>query len=132
MPQLGERNSRLSNDANHHGILDPSISQKETYADLARQPRVPHRDAQVATMDHQRLEALSRALGTSVARKRFFALSSAGGVSALAAIWSKDLSTAKRGSRKKRKRRTESKKSTRRRFVRNRVTLLGRGSASPI
>jgi hypothetical protein len=75
MPQLGERNSRLSNDANHHVIPDPSINQKETYADLARQPRVPHRDAQVATMDHQRLEALSRSLGMSVTRKRFFALS---------------------------------------------------------
>jgi hypothetical protein len=30
---------------------------------------------QVATMDHQRLEALSRALRMSVTRKRFFALS---------------------------------------------------------
>jgi hypothetical protein len=115
MPQLGEIKSRLSDDAGHHDLLDPSVNQKEACPHRACEPRLPHRSAQVATMDGRRVDALSRALGESVTRKRFFALLSAGGISAIAAIWSKDQSTAKPGSRKKGKRRKESKKGTRRR-----------------
>ena len=65
-------------------------------------------------MDRQRLDALSRALGEPVTRKRFFELLSAGGASAFAAIWGKDLSAAKHGNRKKGKRRRERKKDARR------------------
>jgi hypothetical protein len=96
-----------------------------------RDLRVPHPSAQVATMDRQRFEALSRTLGKSVTRKRFFELLSAGGVSAIAAIWSKDHSTAKHGSRKKGKRRKESKKGTRRQEGSQQVTS-GDSPAQPL
>jgi hypothetical protein len=122
---LDESNSRLSDDADHHVFLDPSVNQKEVCPDRARQPRLPQRSAQVATMDHQRLEALSRALGTPVTRKRIFALLSAGGTSAIVAFWDRDLSTAKHGSRRKRKRSKESRKGTRRQEGRQQVTNGG-------
>ena len=104
MPQLGEMKSRLSDDADHHDLLDPSANQKEACPHRACEPRLLHRSAQVAIMDGRRVDALSRALGKIVTRKRFLALLSAGGASAIAAIWDRDLSSAKHGGRKKGKR----------------------------
>jgi hypothetical protein len=114
MPQLGERKSRLFDDADHRDLLDPSVNQKEACPHSACEPRLPHRSAQVASMDGRRVDALSRAFGESVTRKRFLALLPAGGASAIAAIWGRDLSAAKHSSRKKGTRRKESKKGTRR------------------
>jgi hypothetical protein len=125
MPQLGETNSRLSDDASHHDMLDSSINQKESCPHRAREPRLPHRSAQVATMDSRRVDALSSALGNSVTRKRFFALLSAGGASAIAAIWDRDFSSAKHGSRKKGRRRKARAKGTRRQEGSQQVTSGG-------
>jgi hypothetical protein len=114
MLQLSGVKSRPSDDAGHPDLLDPVVNQKEACPHRACEPRLPHRSAQVATMDGRRVDALSRALGESVTRKRFVALLSAGGVSAIAAIRGQDLSTAKHGGRKQGKRRKERKKGTRR------------------
>jgi hypothetical protein len=125
MPQLGETNSRLSDDASYHDLLDPSINQKESCPHRAREPRLPHRSAQVATMDSRRVDALSSALGKSVTRKRFFALLSAGGASAIAAIWDRDFSSAKHGGQKKGKRKKARAKGTRRQKGSQQVTSGG-------
>jgi hypothetical protein len=124
MPQLGEMKSHLFDDADHHDLLDASVNQKEACPHPACQcqPRLPHRSAQVAIMDGRRVDALSRAFGMSVTRKRFLALLPAGGASAIAAIWDRDLSSAKHGGRKKGRRAKAREKGTRRQGAGQQVT----------
>jgi len=122
MPQLGEMKSHLFDDADHHDLLDASVNQKEACPHPACQPRLPHRSAQVAIMDGRRVDALPRAFGMSVTRKRFLALLPAGGASAIAGIWDRDLSSAKHGGRKKGKRAKARVKGTRRQGADQQVT----------